>query len=474
MSCIHSRARLLAAVLAVLFLSACSTPLVIVPKDVGDRGLLVAQVSSQTMAEALSSDPVIRSPNDQGRLYTGGLRGGTLIVPLPPGEYELTQLSRMTGSSSISTGYGTIHQTSRMNYPVGRTFTIEAGKATTLGMLVFERSPEGGDRYLLMYADNRKELERFLRERYESTYLSLRGERFIAADVPQLAPEGLHQLRRYLAADRLAKPQWQFEHPDAQFVTASFGAAARVVREPGRPPAIGELIETGTVADLSGCSIAGARVACVTGAHHYLLLEDDQMREVAAPDGVTVNSIHVFAESGIVIVDDDMRFHNSQDGGRSWQVYDGVRRAKPFRRDGYRRAALNNVTFVPGRNGFYAFERGVGSGKGSIVHADHATATYRTIPVPGGVSSLNVLQEASRGLYVGPNYSLAAKGRAHFLPAGENEWAVLELPASGCSDLRVAEDTVLTIDVSCAGGVYRSEDGGTSWSPLLKAQSLFR
>ncbi|QKT03301.1 hypothetical protein HUS23_05520 [Ectothiorhodospiraceae bacterium 2226] len=457
--------------LSLLLLIGCAKPLVIVPDNVGERGLLVAQVASQSMPEVLRGDPVIKHPDGEHRTHIGGIRGDTLIVPLHPGEYELSYLQQMTGSSSIPTAVGTMHQTSYRNYPVHRRFTIESGRATNLGMLIIEDA--GFRRVLVRQANNQNEIERFLQDRYPATYASLRAEpRIVDAPGQRLDQPELAALRRHIADQRARDAAWDLEEGATRLIAGPAGTLAHV-RRGADGVSVEQLVEAPTVTDLSGCSGTARRLACVSGPHHYLLVEGDRAQERNAPAGVVINSAHAFGERGVVLADDNMRLHLSRDGGRSWSVVEEAVRAKPFDRSRYRGIALNHVVFTNGSRGFYAFESGGGSNTG-LVHVSFDGGTPKSIPLPRSLSRLRNLVETPSGVYLTPAYTEMAKGKVHFLPREDAEWQVYDLPVAGCRDMRVAAAAPRIMDVSCRSGYYRSEDGGRHWAPLFQAQSLFR
>ncbi len=62
----------------------CVSSIVIIPDDIGGRGLLVGQISADTVPGAEDLDPVIN-----GHTHIGGARRGYLVLSLSPGVYSL-------------------------------------------------------------------------------------------------------------------------------------------------------------------------------------------------------------------------------------------------------------------------------------------------------------------------------------------------------------------------------------------------
>src|ERR1051325_3072182 len=79
--------------------SSCQTPMVMIPDYIGDRGLLVAQVSAARIQDMNVAAPII-----DNKEYQFGMRDGFIVIALAPGEHEFDYLtinvgSNITGSS---------------------------------------------------------------------------------------------------------------------------------------------------------------------------------------------------------------------------------------------------------------------------------------------------------------------------------------------------------------------------------------
>ncbi|HEX5513196.1 MAG TPA: hypothetical protein VFY81_02280 [Gammaproteobacteria bacterium] len=466
-----------------LLLPGCATRLGIIPNQVGGNGLLVAQVATQTAPEIDDGDPLIN-----GTEYLGGLRSGTLIVSLSPGEYFLSSIRKPVPSSSsvivlpkavAVRGYSPGVYTGRTNYKafhLGRHFRIERGKATNLGMLLFEPSVTGLPFVMgrPLSADNRGEIETFLQERHPRLYASLHGEKFIH-DTAAMSPDLLRRVRWHLALQKIATPAWQAQYGNERYVTTILGTIAAVEKTPSGEFAIQHLLDPGTVSDLEHCSLSGARAACALSQRSYLYVDHGLVETRPAPDKVTVNSVFVFGEQGIVIADDRMRLYTTTDGGASWSQFSGALLPQPIKRGSFDPAVLHSFEFVPGQRGFYVFQRGANGKAGKLLYADYETAAYRAIWLPEKAKNIKVLQESERGVYLGPAHTEFTKGKLFFLGTGGDSWEEYTLPRSACKEMRLEDYSGRVVQVICGvADVYESKDGGKRWRPIFKQRSLFR
>lgn len=455
-------------------LTGCAAPIVFIPEQIGERGLLIGQVAADAMPDALDGSPVV-----DDRTLIAGMRRGYIVVALEPGEHYLSKLSRTVSSSSVSTAVGTYYYTVDQHYPIDQKFTIEAGKATNIGLLVMQPRSKAdfamqSSLFAVSQLDNSREMATFLRETHPTLYDSLKSKNFVLAPGKYLDAKQTRQMRHEIAARNLRDSEWLRAHPGAgHYVSGAAGTVAKVTRNAAGAPTTLKVIDTGTLADLNRCWFTGAHVGCLISTSEYLLIRDETVSRHAVPAGVTANSMMVFGDQGIVIVDDAMKIYTSLDDGRRWAVYDGARR-QPLARDTYRPDPKHRFGFHAGRDGFYVFARGMGSNDTTMVYADYRTATYRSLGLPKSAEEIQTVLETDAGVFIGPVSTDFAKAKLHFLPAGKEAWETREIPQAGCRDIAIADRSGRNLQVLCRGdNVWKSENTGANWVRLFKVNSLF-
>lgn len=448
-----------------LILGGCAKPLVILPDNVGDQGLLVAKVASPDMGDVREGDPVI-----SGRKFLSGMRKGYVVVPLHPGEYTFQALNTLAGSNSFSTPYGTYTTTHSWSFPVGRTFTIEQGKATNLGLLVFLSGQAGTSRYYLLAFDNSAEMATFLQETHPKLYRSLKDPTPIATG-PFVDPGKISELRKVIAL-RVLKQRGRLE-PDQGYIAGPAGTLARVKRNKAGELVDLVMLDTGTFADLSVCSTGPDRAACLKSTTEYLLVQGESVRTLKIPEGVTANSLHVFRDR-LALVDNSLNIYDSRDGGRSWAKYSGVAWKEALGYEYYRPDQKNRFSFHNGKDGYYIYSPSMAAAKAPLMYYDYATAAYRNLMLPAGVERVEIVRETDAGLFIGPTHTELAKGKIHLLPAGSSSWEVRETPEAGCKDFAATDSSGREIQVLCKReNAWKSTDGGMSWQRMFKIDSLF-
>src|SRR5262245_56949913 len=105
----------------VALVSSCQSPMVIIPDDVGDRGLLVAEAAAATSGDMHVAEPII-----DNKEYQFGMRDGFIVIALAPGEYEFGSLRIPVGSNIGGTSpYGRTYTQATKSYPINKRVKIE-------------------------------------------------------------------------------------------------------------------------------------------------------------------------------------------------------------------------------------------------------------------------------------------------------------------------------------------------------------
>lgn len=471
------KAHLLIILLYLSTLTGCHAPLVILPDDVGSDGLLVGQLASSTWPKVLWAEPLVSSedPKFGIKKYIAGIRGNTMIVPLPPGDYTLNGFRRTTSSNTISTSYSTVTTRQFLTYPVQKKFTIESGRATNFGLIVYEPTLQPS-KYSLdpVFLDNTAELTTYLKDRHAEMFTSLKNREFIKGYDTTPTPDQIKKLRTYIAAKRALSKKWQYSHHNDEIVTGIVGTIARIHKKTDGKYVLDKLYEPGTVTDLTNCGVMGQRAVCVTAHDTYLLLDKDTVSSHKGPEGVLLNSATAFGKSGILLIDDLRRLHISRDNGNSWSVYDGAQRDEVVERSSYAPIDVNSFGIHFGKSGYYVFEKKSDGDEAPLIYGDYVSGKHRIIRMPDTVDNVRIIEEKGGLLFVGPAFTEFMHDKFHYLDHNTQKWTVVDIPTHYCSEMAILDDEANHIELRCGRNDIRiTEDRGITWSKSTERFTYF-
>jgi hypothetical protein len=477
-------------VIALLYtMGGCSSPLVILPDNIGTSGLLVGQVSSSTWPEIRFSDPMISyeytEPNKESgstaksytdkvtKYYIGGIRASTIIVPLAPGEYTLDGLKRIAGGSSYSSPYGTYSSTNYVNYPLNINFKIERGRATNVGLIEIEHLSDKADSsYSTFTLDNTFELSTYLNERHHELFNSLENKKFLEGYDTTISEGDLSKLREFIAKQKYNNMQWQYEHANDSVITGNAGTLVQIDQGGNGKPYIRKMYNPYTVADLSDCGIRGSRAVCVISSETILSLHNGAINWYTLKGAAPINSVTPFGQSGILLVDDSRRLHISYDNGESWTKYEGVLREEPLKRDQYTPINMDSFGIHLGKDGYYVFEK---NSAGPLVFGDYYTNQHKIIDLPKSVDNIIQVEEKGDKLFLGPENTEILHDEIHFMSLLTNEWGIIEVPTNHCSKMVILDSEFNHIEVYCGDDdVQVTHNRGLSWTKRGVRGSYFR
>ncbi|MES9968976.1 MAG: hypothetical protein ABW092_03020 [Candidatus Thiodiazotropha sp.] len=472
-----------------LLLTGCSAPLVLLPDDVGNDGLLVGQVSSITWPEISLSDPLISfdvgkldagdesvtksgSPNVVKKKYIGGLRANTIVLPLAPGEYTLEGFQRLVGGESFSTPAGTYSRNSYITYPVKKKFTIHSGRATNLGMIVIDPFMQKSKKKLEpFFLDNTYELTTFLEDRHSKIFNSLESKDFINGYKVSLSAEKLNRLRRYVTEKTVSGKRWRYHHPNDVIVTGKNGTLARIVMGSEGSAQIKKLFDAYSVADYSNCGVSGSRAVCVVSPEIILLIDDDQIKWRTLPDAKPINTATAFGEKGILLIDDSRRLHISYDNGSTWTQYTGMQKKEPIERSKYEPIDVNSFGIYLGESGYYVFEK---NSDGPIVYADYSGGKHHSMNLPDTVENIMQVEEKGDRLFIGPSKTDIFDDKLHYMSLSSQQWKVIEVPTNLCSKMVILDEEANHIELFCGErDVQVTRNQGATWSKKFVSASYF-
>ena len=459
----------LAAGLAAL-VSSCQTPMVMIPDDIGDRGLLVAQVSAARIPDMDRATPVI-----DNKQYQFGMRDGFIVIALDPGEHEFDYLTINVGSNITgSSPYGRTSIQATRTYPIKKRLRIEAGRFTSVGLLMIEpggRTGEEAKKFRLFSLDNSADMATFLRESHPSLFASMKNRTPLVGEGPYLNAEQTRQLREAIAIDMARKRQAVNEPFD--YVGGPAGTLARIDQGANGRAQV-KVFDTGTLADFSRCSTAAWGAACLKSSSEYVFVKGGTLSVRQVPAGIVANSAHVFGDKGVMLIDHSMNIYSSFDGGDNWTKYAGVALAKPVEPNTTWPDPKNRFAMQAGRSGYYIYVRNMGADVTRMVYFDAAKREFTPMPLPGTVEYISAVRETDEGVFIGPSHTLIAHGKVHLLPRGDKTWTVRDVPQAACTDMALPDNRGRRLEVLCAATVVmRSEDSGMTWTRVPYAGSLF-
>ena len=454
----------------------CSTPSVIpeLPRTLADKGLLVARL--YVPGSSLWDNAQI---NIDGKLSGANLRDGYVAIALPPGEHRFVQLRvegqqltrydpadqsflKAKGGGSyhyyyIPGGSTIIHFTT---LSVNRTFTIEAGKITNLGLLVYlsaddptkqHATVDQRKEYYTIPVDNNAEISTYLETNYPDLMATLqeRAPRLASGGPPYLAPAKLPDLRRAIAT---------LESRAGKLITTgtvavAYGDAGTLVSikmGTDRKPVI-DVLDTGTLANIVDARSSGERLLFLTSNARILALEQGKLAQISVPERIQPLRMAAPNASDLIIVDNRMRILTSRDLGRTWTKYEGAMLERP----------RNDIGLAQDDDGAYVSLGSTGVPT-SILYVQAGATAPRQIPAPQqqGVPghSRNVLVARKAGLFI-----ISGEHDFYFRASGSQRWDVYSKPGAKCKPMGI-DVTGIDLTIECDGVTHESNNSGKTWT----------
>jgi hypothetical protein len=407
-----------------------------------------------------------------GYLRDASLRDGYLAITLPPGSHKLNHL-RISGwqtSRSEFEGDGirlvrggggyrppvyTYTPGSTTYYttlPINRSFTIESGKITNLGMLVFLVDSKDSEKkqFFTVTTDNSADMKRFLAANYPKLMASV-GAQNVRLDAPKLLEaEKLPELRKVICArESLAGRVIPVGRDMVSF--GGLGALTLFKAGPDGKLASADVLDTGTLADMVDARLDGNRVFLMSADATLFVLENGKLQRTPLPYNRHMVKLYRFGATGLAVIDNRFRISTSSDLGRSWTDYSGAQLEIPS----------SDIGVFGGKTGFYVWSPSQGVPT-ALVFRPYDSAAYRKYELPsrGDIYAENFsrLVERPDGLYL----VYAGSRSFHVLPDGKPLWLKNEKPDSSCREL-MFDDAQNVIRTKCDSGTFESRDAGVSW-----------
>lgn len=471
--------RTMIAVLLFAILAGCVTQPSVpdLPTALNGKGLLVARLYVLGMHSMENA-----SINIDGRLMPSSLSDGYIAVALEPGEHTLKQiraegqlLSRnMTEEESpmrLARGRGaptyiytpgssyTIHYTT---LAVDRTFRIEPGKVTNLGLIVYlpvvndpdtKRATVNNSREFRVIAlDNNAEISAFLEANYPELVGSLADREITLAPGRYLETKNLTALRGAIAYHE-SRGANVLTSPTKTVVYGRAGTVVALNQEPMgvKKPAV-EVLDTGTLADIVGGVRNGDQFTFLTSDAKLISWDGSKITKEPLPFRVHPIRLHSFGERGLIVIDNHLRILTTRSPGDQWGSYEGIMTKTP----------RNDVNIADEKSGTY-----ISVGNRGVPENIYYIPTGETVPKSIGtpdkrlaVSSVDMpfLVARDSGLFI-----LYNKPNFYFRSKTHQSWEMYSQPEGKCKPMKI-DGEGRNLSIECDGVNYQSKNSGATWT----------
>lgn len=427
------------------------------PDNLGDKGLVVGQIVGIGRLFDWSMHKEIMIDNRK----KGVVVNSFIVIPLSPGEYELSSLFSKSYGGSNSYGGVTVTTTNTTTMPLKRKFTVQPKQITNLGLLVLYPDPQDKEqkKFMRLYVDNTADMKHFIKTAYPQHASGLNVDTMTLAP-GEMMPDNLLQLLRKELATKKAIESGGY----ATYVAADVGTLAELLKGKDGKITDVKLIEVPTVSNLQSKSpnYVIDQLAFLTKSHRLFLVKGGRVIEKTPPASLRAGNIYVLSANDLIIVDDKFEIYSSYDSGDSWQQYLGGVTEKKVR-----------PVVWPGTTGYYTFI----VNPPRALFSTYGKLDFKPIDLPKDMDSLELLRERPTGLFAERTISVfkETKNRPFFFQAsGQSTWETKLMPAANCEHIKFLDKGGLNVSTNCwdravwaaAMGQrqqYISKDGGTSW-----------
>ncbi len=457
----------------VLFLQACQSK----PVLVSGNGILIAQVSSTGLDGLENSVPVINN-----KKYPGGLKGGYLIITLPPGEYTLNHFLYVPMIASSDGVIVEDFETLDTVYPVDRKFRVEAGKATNLGKLFYydtssERYKAAMDKnmstagfyhgvddvyYLLAYLDNGAAMRHYISENHAELYNFLTGNKMRLERGNYLSLKNLKNIQNDTATNALWLKLKRHE-TIGTYVGGKAGSVG-VVDHSQNLLKIEKVIKTNNVMNFSDCNGDRSRLVCMLDRQHYITVYNNTVTKHKVPANIEVNSAFI-TDSLTVLVDDYFTLYTKLHDAKRWKKNSHYKTNNPVVKNSSTSISTNAFTFTSTKNGFYIFAYNQNSAEFPVLFNDNKTTKFSLLSFPEKIENIIAIKDTTKGLYAAISRRSLSNSEIFYLSDLSEDWVKYMIPASACLDIIFLDPAGDNIEALCEQqqiGLI-SYNGGETW-----------
>ncbi len=440
--------RLAVLLVVCLVLPTCATYRPELPKDIGHRGLVVAQVDSvedlpwlgDARAEISGSfrPEIVRSTTDNAI-------NGYLAIPLEQGEYSFTGFSRQIGTSTILIPtVGTARYQHKEHVRMTQKFVIRPKEVTNLGLIV--ALPSG-----IVLVDNTEHMRKFLRTHYPEMASTLNINAMVLAPGNYVRAEQLPALRSDIVRQMLkARDDYA---ATAYCVAGPAGTLAYLERTvDGKIKEIKQF-DLGTVARIASFSDDSERKRCalLTSDRRLFVVNNGRIVARNLPASLREGVLHVFGADGLVIVDDKMEIYRSVDNGQTWRQNHALVQKNQRVHRGFART----------QGGYYVYSKS----PSLLALGSEMDDSFKPVAIPD-ISVIMQLKEDASGVYLHGS-SMLSGYFLYFKAKNRPDWVKIKMPNMACNEIRF-NDRERTIKAFCGDMGFQSRDRGHSWERIYR------
>lgn len=410
---------------------------------VKDEGLLIAHLGTRTTSPGRTNVVI------SGEEYEFAITDRYLRLPLKPGTY---QFEKIIEKSSYRSGNVTTHNT--WTLPVKFKFTIQAGRVTNVGEIIFHFPSAKSKKYLSLFIDNTDEMKEFIKKSHPDVYATLRSKKFISANVKYLNKKQIKAIRTLmLSTARISS---------AGYVAGKLGSFAKVMRDNKGKPKDLKFYNTGTFKQIGPCTKnKNSHICVVPHAKKGKILFNATKNKVdknKLPTNKTITLIQLVGDKEIVIATDQMEIYTSSNSGKNWVSHLQSKTEKAL-------AMKYQPRILMDPKGYYIYSRGEDA---KILYRRYNSKISYKIITPPEDEDISSIYSTDKGLYTDPEYTLFGDGAIYFQAKGKKEWQEQIIPSSGCSSLKVLNRKSDKIAAYCSSVYWVTENQGTSWRKAKK------
>ena len=403
---------------------------------------------------------------------TPWLSGRTFMVALTPGPHELHK-----ATAAFATDNYVTNKKEYAVFPLGRRFTIEVGKVTTLGaMYLYEKDAAPDDlsaksatgRYMVLPADNTKFIEEFIQRRHPEIYSGL-ADKALHPAYPLLNDKQYQALHQVMARAKLREQTsgaTRYAKNSTYLVFGNLGMAGHLYTDGQGIPLRYRSFGLDTFETVQNCDADQKRHACVTltqwGSSQYerraFAGTEGSGGRLALPEGASPIAVHLLGTDGLILGDYDYRLHVRARAQDPWQV---------VQQDGVKAGA-----FAAGRYAFGDFPAGVYTyyegNRNALTLTDVKDGNTRTVPLPPKFKGGAKVVITSRHLLIGPEWNLLSASQVYARDQETGEWTMSKLPTGRCGWMGIDPQDSKRLLANCGfspGTFYVSADEGATWAP---------
>ena len=397
--------------------------------------------------------------------------GRTFMVAVTPGQHVLHRASAKFGTDDYVN-----HRKEFSVFPLEQTFTVEAGKVTTLGaMYLYEKEAVPGGTstsnasggYMVLAADNGRFMDEFMQRRYPEVYAAL-ADKTLHPAYPLLNDKQYQALHQVMARAKLreqTKGALRYARNGKYLVFGALGMAGHVYTDDKGTPVRFRSFELDTFETVRDCDANATRHACVTmtwwGSSNYerraFAGAEGPAQRLTLPEGASPIGVHLLGTDGLILGDYEYRLHVRVRAEDPWQA---------VKQDGIKAGAFVGGKYVFGNSptGVYTLYEG---NERTLTLTTSSDGTTQVVPLPPKFKGGAKVIVTPRHLLIGPEWNLLSASEVYLRDQQTGEWTMSKLPKGRCGWMSIDPKDTSRLLANCGfepGTFYVSADDGLTWS----------